>query len=210
MSAAGKTRSIIPVAIAERGICANTASAGSWAIDRPPISLTRRPERAIASRAREHDAHCALEVHVGQGAKQNIDRGRRTAPAGRIVGRMDLSVVDHQVGPGRDHVDMVARELGRLHDLHHRHRRRAAEDLGDVALVVRRKMDDDDERHARVVRQRFEQLQQRRHGAGGAADADDREGRIAGLTCLRGGRRVGDRRGVLVRHGGSAPGKPCA
>ena len=86
-------------------------------------------------------------MRVGERPEEDIDRGRRPAlPDGR--GRLDVTVLGHEVVARGNDVDVVGLKLHPGDDLHHRHRRRAAEDFRDVALVVGREVDNDDEGHA--------------------------------------------------------------
>ena len=105
------TKSATPVAIALRGIIANSASAGSCTRITPPDSfILRTPTAPSDAGAREHHGE-AVAARAGDGFEELVDR---RALASRLVKRpgLDRIALDHELAVGRDDVDAVGVKLG--------------------------------------------------------------------------------------------------
>jgi hypothetical protein len=88
---------------------------------------------------------------------------------------MDHPAPHRQLLVRRDDVDVVGFDRDGALDLHHRHLRAAAEQLGQMALLARIEVRSDNERQSGIGRHRAEELLQRLETARRRADADDRK-----------------------------------
>jgi len=147
-------------------------------------------DRAIAARAGHDDAHGAFTVHLGHGAKEDVDGDMRHAAA---IAALDaqMAVVHRQVHTGRDHIHVVGFHGHRVRDLKDAHRRGALQDVRRAALVAGRQVKDGDEGHARLGGHVFKEMDQRLETARGGTDPDDREVERAGRQSGAVGGRIG-------------------
>ena len=147
-------------------------------------------ERAIAAETREDDRERAIGVRLGERPQEQVDHHLRSAGPGRFADRQ-MPVVHVEILVRRDHVDVVGLERHAFVDLGDPQRRHALQDLRDVALVLRREMQDDHEGHAARRVEPFEESLEGHDTAGGGADTDDGVRQVA-LRDGRCRRRVGD------------------
>lgn len=103
-----------------------------------------QPDRAVQAATRQHDAHGALAVRLGERAKEDVDRN---LPGRRPLGLrdVDLAVVHRELQRGINDVDMVGFEIDEAAHVRHRHRGRLGEEAGQVARVLGREIHDHDE-----------------------------------------------------------------
>ena len=129
-----------------------------------------RAERAVGAAARQ-DHREAVAVLLRQRAKEHVD-GR--APLAQVPERRrrDRILRDLELAVRRDHVDAVRLQVEPLMILYldDAHGGAAAEDPGELALVVGREMHDHDVSQAEIVGERAEQLPQRIDAASRRAD----------------------------------------
>lgn len=85
---------------------------------------------------------------------------------------------------------MVAFNYDRFIYLRYRHPGLGLQDLGDIAFVLGRQVENNDEGHAVVSRHGLEEAQQRVNPACGCAYPDDEEGKGAGDKAWRGWREL--------------------
>jgi hypothetical protein len=85
-------------------------------------------DRAVRARACQHDSE-AIAPRLGNGAEKHVDGRALTA---RLSERpsLDLIAFDHEFAVGRNDVDAVRLQLGRILDLIDGHRGRGAQDFG--------------------------------------------------------------------------------
>ena len=131
------------------------------------------PERPVAAGAAQNHRH-PVAAAGGDRAEEHVDR--RALPA-RFAerSRADGVVLDHQLPVGGDDVDAVRLEFRRVHHLAHRHPGAASEDLAELALVLRREVDDNHIGEPQVVADAAEELLQRLDPACRGADGADRD-----------------------------------
>ena len=96
----------------------------------------------------------------------------------RLLGLVEVehAVLDRERLAGRDDVDAAGLGAVAVLDLHDPHRRVVLQNLGELALVVRREVLDEHERHPRPFGERPEKLRVRLQPARRRADGHDREG----------------------------------
>ena len=128
----------------------------------------------VAARPREDDRNRLVPLIMRQGLEKHVDRVM--AAVHRVAGQeLQRSLCDDHAAVGWDDVHTVG--LNRPVVLHfsHGHLRRARQDFGEMTGVRRGEVRDEDERHARVGRQRAQQLGKRFQPAGRRANADHRK-----------------------------------
>jgi hypothetical protein len=152
-------------------------------------------DRAVRTRAREHDGYGVRPAFDGQRAEQEVD-GEDAAALVRRHREVEHAVVHRQLPIGRNDVHVVALDGGGGGDLFHRHARHPGQHLGEARLVPRGQMHHHDEGHPGARRHVPKERQQRVEPAGRSADGDDRKGL---WTC----------RGVVGRHADPAVQAPC-
>ena len=118
----------------------------------PAVSLDRRQAgRSVGPRSAEDDTDRAAVVHLGERPEEVVDE---MASSHHVLHRRQPQVgVDcRQVPVRRDHIDAVRLERYGLGHLQDRYGRMGLEEFCEVALVVRRQVDDHHERHAGLCR----------------------------------------------------------
>ncbi len=99
---------------------------------------------------------------------------RRALAALRLeIREAQMGVDRRKIAARRNDVDVIRLHLDRLGDLRHRDLDERLQQLGQMALVLRREMHDHHERHARPFRNVMEERLQGRQPAGRRAQADD-------------------------------------
>jgi hypothetical protein len=134
---------------------------------------------AVAAGTGKDDAARAGLTVGGQAGKETVDDRRFRAGGEARPGAQDAAA-HGQLPAGRTDVDVVCFDDVAVAGLAYRHAGFLAQQRIEDALAVRIHMRDDHERHARLFRQRCEQLRNGRQPPGRSADADDREHGFAG------------------------------
>ena len=162
--------------------------------DHAALGLDRaHAERAVAARAREHDADRALLLILRERAEEEVDREPLPARLRRLE-ELQGAVQEREVVVRRDDVDGVDPHRHPVLDLEHRHPRVVPEQVAEEALVVGREVLHEHERHVRgaVGGHPREERLEGGEPAGGGADPDDREvhGSTRGRGLVGGHRRL--------------------
>jgi len=127
------------VELRELGILRNTQT--SSLLD---VGKTDGP---IATRPRKDDCDCLCLLILGQRTEELVNR--MTLAARRIwLNQLQYAVVDQQCLGRDDDVDAVRLDTHAVFDLHDRHFRLAAQDIGEHALAGWVEMLDNDKPHA--------------------------------------------------------------
>ena len=177
-SATGATMSATSAAMTARGIASWAASSRVLhEHDAAGFLDGTRAERAVrAAAGKDHGE--AVAIAFGERAEEHVD-GRPPLAHVAERSRGDLAARDHELAIRRDDVDAVRRELEVLvvADLEDAHFRAAAEDRGELALVVGREMHDDDVRHAEIGGNGGEERPQCVDATGRSTHSDDGDAR---------------------------------
>ncbi len=154
--------------------------------ERHPALLldARDADRAVRTGAGQHDAHGLVLMGVGERAEEQIDRHMMPARTD-CFGHPQVAVAHREVLVGRDHVDVIGLQRGRLSDLYDRHPGRTLQDLVGDALVLGRQVQDHHEGQPGLLRHVLEERFQRNQSAGRRAQPDDRKRQVAAITGVR-------------------------
>jgi len=147
-------------------------------LDRP------QPARAVAARARQHDADRAVALVFSQRGEERID-GPSILPWRRWLADLQHPVVDGQGRIGRDHVHLPGLDDHSVRRLEHGHRGMPAQQVHQHAFVLGRQVLHEHEGHVGVGGHAVEEPAEGLQPACGGADADDQRRR----GCRRGLRR---------------------
>ena len=129
---------------------------------------------AVRAHSGEHDGDRLLLLHVGQGAKEVVDR---TAMAALLDGLAELenAALESHREAGAGDVDMARLQRQPARHLQHRQGRVTREDLRHQALALGRQVLNDHERHGAFPRQSVEERVEGFDSPGRCADAHHRE-----------------------------------
>ena len=130
--------------------------------------------RAVRAHSGEHDCDRLLLLHVGQGAKEVIDRPAMAALLDGLAELEGAALESHREAGAGD-VDMAGLQRQSCRHLQHRHGRVTREDLSHQAVTLRGQMLDDHERHAGFPRQSVEERVEGLDSPGRRADSHHRE-----------------------------------
>ncbi len=115
---------------------------------------------------------------IGHGPKEQVDRRPMSPWLGERPGGHAV-LLDHQFAVGRDDVDTIRLEPGRVVDLPYRHSGPAGEDLAQLTVVIRRQVNDYDIGQPEFVVDTLEELLKGPDTAGGGSDGANRDQRLA-------------------------------
>ena len=108
-------------------------------------------QRAIGPHARENHTNAVLLAIVRQRLEKGVNRQAQT-PRLRGLLQMQHALLNRQVPPRGNHIDLVGHQRHPVADLFHRHVRAPAQELHQHALPVRVQVLNHHERHAAIDR----------------------------------------------------------
>ena len=129
---------------------------------------------AVAAAAGKHDADCMLRLVLGQRAEEEVDRGPLVIRCGGVPKAKPASA-DGQDRAGRENIDMLRFDHFAVPCVDDRHFGSAADDLGQHALAIGRKVGHDHKAHAVIGRHGLEEPLQRLDATRRGTDPDDRK-----------------------------------
>lgn len=147
--------------------------------------------RAVRPRARQHHGNAAVAHLLGKRVEEDVDG--MVDLAGVVFAEVQVALVDDHVVARGDEVDVVGQYLHLVARLDNGHLGLLAQDLGQHAAVVGRKVLDHDERAAANARHRVEELLEHLQPARACADADHQVLALFGIVAAT--------RLARVRHG---------
>src|SRR5215213_9954104 len=120
---------------------------------------------AIRARTGKHDRHGARAMRLGERAEENIDW---SAPhlVPRHVPDLDVAVLDLQGLVGWNHVNVIGLNTDASFDLGHRKQGRGLKHLRELAVVIRREVQNYDVGHVRMSGHVREEIPERLYATG--------------------------------------------
>ena len=174
-SPTGSTRSTAPVSDRAARHAVIAGLVGILRDDQPAFFLHRfQPGAAVGAGSRKDDANRARGKFLRQRMQQEIERQPRAVTRLRLR-KPQGAVLDREIGPRRNDVEMLALDrhaVGGLADLH---RRVAGKQIHQHAFMGRIEVLDQNEGEAGVRRQRVQHYPAGVEPPGGGADRHDRK-----------------------------------